>query len=110
MKRGQIWGMDLVIAMSIFSLGVVIFYFYSVNLHAESKEVFETLMYEGNGIIESLFSNGYPENWDEADVVTIGIFSDGKINLCPKKTRSEAVKKPSRRRLSKQPPPTAFLD
>lgn len=79
-KSGQIWGTDLVIAAVIFSVTLVFFYIYTFNQSAESEMAFESLSYEGGIITETLLSQGYPEEWNETNVVQLGVLSEGKIN------------------------------
>lgn len=79
-KRGQAWGFDLIIAMTIFLAGMVVFFFYTLNFPSEREEVFNKMSYEGKVIGDSLLSEGYPVNWDENNVVTIGILTDNKVN------------------------------
>ncbi len=79
-KRAQAWGMDLMVAFVIFTIGIVIFYFYAINQPGEAEEKIDSLSYEGKIIGDSIFSDGYPENWDSSNVVTLGILSNNKIN------------------------------
>ena len=79
-KRSQAWGMDLVIALAIFSVGLVAFYIYSLNAPSEAKEVIDSLFYDGKIIANSILSEGYPINWNLSNVVTLGILSENKIN------------------------------
>ena len=79
-KKGQIWGMDLVIATIIFSAAIAFFYLYTFNQSAESERLLEDLGYEGGIITDTLLSEGHPENWNETNVVQLGILTNGKIN------------------------------
>ena len=79
-KKAQAWGTDLVIAFMIFSFAIIFFYFYSFNYSNETKDMLELLTYEGNFIADSLLSPGYPDTWDESDVLEIGLTTNGKIN------------------------------
>lgn len=79
-KKGQIWSMDLMIAVMIFSIGILIFYFYAFNGPNESKEIIETLEYDGKIVTNTILSEGSPKNWNSADVFKIGILSEGTIN------------------------------
>lgn len=79
-KRGQIWGADLMIAASIFVFGITIFYFYSINVSNESPEIMENLFYEGNFIANTILSEGAPIEWNETNVLKIGILTGDKIN------------------------------
>lgn len=80
-KKAQGWSLDIMIAGSIFIVGLVVFYFYSMNNPGESEETMDNLFYNGEIITESLLSEGYPKNWNINNVVTIGILdSNNKIN------------------------------
>lgn len=78
--RAQIWGMDLVVAVIIFSIGLTGFYLYSLNEQGSSQEIVELLSYDGRIISEIILSEGYPENWDTSNVVEIGILKNNKID------------------------------
>jgi len=75
-KKSQAWGIDLIIAITIFLTGIIIFYFYSIN----SSEELKSLSYDGNNIASSILSEGYPALWNTENVEKIGILSNGKIN------------------------------
>jgi len=79
-KKAQGWGMDLMIALSIFLIGVVIFYIYSLNNPNEAKENIEDLFHDGESLTNILLSEGFPNSWNSTNVVRIGIFSNDKIN------------------------------
>lgn len=79
-KRAQAWGFDLLTAVSLFFIGIVLFFMYSINYPKESQETIELLQYESDFISETLLSEGYPADWDENNVGKIGIVDDGKIN------------------------------
>lgn len=79
-KRAQAWGFDLMIAMAIFVAGIIFFYFYAVNMPNETENINNRLAYAGDLIANNLLSEGSPSNWDESNVITIGITSKDKIN------------------------------
>lgn len=79
-KKAQIWGLDLVVAVAIFSISLSIFYFYALNGKAEVFEKIELLSYDAKQISQSILSSGYPEDWNEQNVVEIGLTTDGKLN------------------------------
>jgi len=79
-KKAQAWGIDLAVALMIFTFGILIFFFYAVNRPGEARENLDSLFYDGNLIADSVMSKGAPPNWDSSNVVTIGILSDEKIN------------------------------
>jgi len=79
-KKAQAWGFDLMVGVSIFFLGMLLFFLYALNLPSERDETFTEMNYEGNLIGDSLLSEGFPRNWNSDNVVNIGILSDGKVN------------------------------
>ena len=79
-NKAQGWGMDLIIAVTIFTFGLVAFYMYSLNSPGEAKEKIESLSYDGKILTNTILSDGAPESWNTENVVKIGILSDNKIN------------------------------
>ncbi len=79
-KRGQAWGIDLAVALMIFTFGILVFFFYTVNRTSQASETLDLMSYEGGVIADSLLSEGSPKNWNTSRVNTLGILSDGKIN------------------------------
>lgn len=79
-KRSQAWGIDLAVALVIFTVGILIFFFYTVNRPAEARESLDYMFYDGNLIADSVMSKGAPSGWNSSNVITIGVLSDNKIN------------------------------
>jgi hypothetical protein len=82
-KKAQIWSLDLIIATTIFLIGIITVYLFSVNLSSEADENLNTLLYEGNLIASNILSNGSPSNWQLGnidDTIMPGILTDGKID------------------------------
>ncbi|MFA5174473.1 MAG: hypothetical protein WC438_04805 [Candidatus Pacearchaeota archaeon] len=79
-KSAQAWGMDLMIGVIIFSIGIIVFFIYSINAPGEQKENFQELSYQGNLIAKTILSEGYPLDWNDINAVKIGILSGDKIN------------------------------
>ena len=79
-KNAQVWGLDLMMAVFIFVIGVVAFLIYTVNYSGEAAESFERLKYEGDNSMKMLLSEGSPKDWKESDVLRIGVVSNNKIN------------------------------
>ncbi|MCD4771194.1 hypothetical protein K8R30_02125 [archaeon] len=77
-SRAQIWSFDLLAGMTLFLVGIVIFFVYSLNQPGQTQDTFELLSYEGNIVANNLMASGYPEKWNLTNVVTIGI-TDGNI-------------------------------
>lgn len=78
-NRGQAWGFDLTIGGTIFVGAMVVFYFYTLNF-SSGEGITANLDYEARILSDSLLSEGYPENWDENNVIEIGILSDGRVD------------------------------
>ncbi len=79
-KRAQAWGIDLMIASIIFITGIISFYLYSLNAVDQTEDKLNSLSYDGNIIGDMILSEGLPKNWNEQNVVTIGILTENKIN------------------------------
>ena len=79
-KKGQIWGMDLMIAITIFLVGLMGAYVYAINYSSEAGEILDEFFYEGS-VSSSLFlSEGSPINWTRDNFDTLGITSNNRIN------------------------------
>ena len=48
--KAQAWGMDLAIALILFSIAMLTFYIYSLNQPGEAKEKLELMLYDGKVI------------------------------------------------------------
>jgi hypothetical protein len=79
-KKAQAWGIDLMIAVVMFSMGIVTFYLYTINNPAESKEAMEFLFTDGKIIGDTILSEGVPADWNSLDVIKIGVLTDNKID------------------------------
>lgn len=79
-KKAQVWGLDLIIAVFIFSIGITVFLIYSINYSEEAADTFENLRYDGERIMQTLLLEGSPKDWSESDVARIGILSNNRIN------------------------------
>ncbi len=79
-KKAQAWGFDLLIAFMIFIGGIIVFYLYSLNFPNETENTINTLTYEGSVVANAVLSSGFPSDWNENNVVTPGILTNGKID------------------------------
>ena len=77
--KAQSWGIDLSIAIIIFTAGIIAFFLYVLNNPNQDIEILEELSNDGNIIMESLLSEGYPLEWNSENVIKIGLFQDNKI-------------------------------
>lgn len=78
-KKAQAWGLDLIIALVIFIIGVVAFYTFMLN-NSSSDEIFSAMKSEGEAISDSLLTEGAPIDWEVSNVNSIGITSENGIN------------------------------
>lgn len=78
--KGQVWGLDVMMAVALFLVSIMIFFTYTINYSEESSDEFKLLTYDGESISASLLSEGYPKNWDSSNVQTIGLTTNGEIN------------------------------
>ena len=60
-KKAQVWGIDLVVAVIIFTLGITVFSIYSLNQQGQAEEILEKLL-KKHRIKATIFSE--PENRD----------------------------------------------
>ncbi len=79
-KKAQAWGIDLFIASVIFTVGIIVFYVYTINDTGDAIKETDSLFYDGKMIADSILSEGHPENWTSDNVISIGIISDNKID------------------------------
>ncbi|MBI2452018.1 hypothetical protein HYV50_02985 [Candidatus Pacearchaeota archaeon] len=80
MKKAQAWGFDLLIGGTIFLGAIIFFYLFTYNYPSSGEETFDILIYEAGLVSDSLLSEGYPVDWNETNVVRIGILSQNKID------------------------------
>ena len=78
-KKNQVWGFDLIIAVTLFLIGIIAIYIYAINL-SEAQETLDSLFYEGNLISSLILSEGSPSGWTIENVETPGILTKQKIN------------------------------
>ena len=75
--KGQMWYFDLVIALTIFTLIIILSF----------KYISETFMYEDSDIIDdiesfsdTLMSEGRPYDWNESYVISIGLSTNNSLD------------------------------
>lgn len=56
-RQAQAWSLDIVVATVIFTIGIIVLYFYSINNLARSDESLDNLFYEGNVAAELILSD-----------------------------------------------------
>lgn len=79
-KSAQIWGLDIMMGLSLFLVGIMIFFIYTLNQSDETKESFDLLFYDGKILADNLMSSGHPQDWNSTNAVILGLTTDNKIN------------------------------
>lgn len=79
-NRGQAWSFDLMIGVTIFVAALSLLFFYSINYKAETEDILNAMQYDGNAAADILLSEGYPQNWNQTNVIVPGILSNNRIN------------------------------
>ncbi|MFA5856023.1 MAG: hypothetical protein WC867_01595 [Candidatus Pacearchaeota archaeon] len=80
MKKAQAWGIDISVGIIIFILGIIVFFIYTLNGSNEANENLEELNLNGDYIMNTILSEGFPSNWTLVDVTKIGILKNDKID------------------------------
>ena len=86
--KSQVWSIDLIIGIIIFSTALILFYKYSINtIDIEKKDVGDLLL-DAKLISSYLVSPGYPANWQDnpGDVTLIGL-TNGNMDINAKKVK-----------------------
>ena len=79
--KSQMWFTDFVIALLLFSFVMIAYYSYTSNVQDEDAKPAERLRSDVEAISSSLLSSGYPIDWNNNTVQSIGITSnDQRIN------------------------------
>lgn len=68
-SKAQTWSLDLVIASTIFMMGIIILYVYAINYSSQTRDQLDELFYEGNLVSKLILSEK-----------EFGILSEGKVN------------------------------
>ncbi len=80
MSKGQIWSIDLIIAVTIFLTGIIFFYVYTLNYGNDADTTLVEMQYDAEHIADIVRSAGYPKNWSPGEVNIPGIIDEGHIN------------------------------
>ena len=72
--------MDFAIAMALFLFTLMVYFGYTNNIQKQEKGELDILLKDAKAISTSLSLSGYPQNWDNATVMRIGIADEQKLN------------------------------
>src|SRR3989338_3668446 len=72
-KNAQMWFMDFVIGIIIFSLVLITYYTYTTNISKQDAVVLNDIISDSKSVSSSLMLAGFPENWNNETVQRIGL-------------------------------------
>jgi hypothetical protein len=77
-KKAQVWTTDYIAGLLIFILALTL----SVKLivNAYSPDDYSQLKKEGIRVTENLLSEGYPLDWNETNVIRVGLFTNNRFD------------------------------
>ncbi len=78
--KGQIWYLDIMFALSIFTVALVFFFKADINFLDKAVDTLEDMDLEAGLLSDSLMSPGYPAGWDTGNVIEIGLTKKNRIN------------------------------
>jgi len=80
-KKAQVWYIDFMVGLLIMIMAIIIYYQYQGNLSDESEADWQEMTIDSKFISSSLMSGGYPLNWTNETVETIGLTDENyRIN------------------------------
>ncbi len=80
-NKAQMWFMDFVIGIIIFSLVLITYYTYTTNISKQDAVILNDIISDSKSVSSSLMLAGFPENWDNETVQRIGLMgSNRKVN------------------------------
>ncbi len=79
-RRGQIWSLDMMMAVVMFMLALFMVYQYLINSERTNVSDIEELARDSQVISSQLLSEGLPKGWNSTDVKMIGVAKDFRIN------------------------------
>lgn len=83
-NKSQIWSLDLIIGIIIFTTSLVLFYKYGIESIDFERQDVNNLLLDAKVISNYLISEGYPNDWTLGNVTLIGL-TNGNMDLNPEK-------------------------
>lgn len=80
LSRAQAWYIDFAIGALLFIFTIVVYLGYTNNFQSQGNGAVDVLLKDAKAISSSLVLSGYPDNWDNTNVIRIGIADNHKIN------------------------------
>lgn len=85
-SKSQAWYMDFAVALLLFTFTLVVYFSYTNNVQKQQGSNVDTLLKDATAISNSLVLAGYPDSWNNATVIRIGIANEQKLNSTKLKT------------------------
>ncbi|HLC31167.1 MAG TPA: hypothetical protein VJK51_00730 [Candidatus Nanoarchaeia archaeon] len=79
-SQAQAWGFDIIIAVIIFTAGILVLFIYTLNYPGQSQEKINDMQKEGSYMLSILLSEGNPSNWTTETVIQPGLLSNNRLN------------------------------
>lgn len=77
-KKTQMWFTDFVIGTLIFTLMLIGYYTYTTNISKQDSLTANDLIADAESVSTTILLAGYPDNWDNTTVRSIGITNDNQ--------------------------------
>lgn len=78
-KNGQAFVIDIIIAVSILCLISILYFSFYTNQNIKENTDYSNLLSEAKTISDYLTTQGYPNDWNQTNVVRLGLFNSEKI-------------------------------
>jgi len=79
-KDSQIWSIDLILSFFIISFLLLIIPLLYFGQEEKGYEKIKEMNEYGDYLIETILSEGYPQNWNTSNFIKIGILTNGRVN------------------------------
>ncbi|MGV8150653.1 MAG: hypothetical protein ACP5NV_02915 [Candidatus Woesearchaeota archaeon] len=77
-KKSQVWTIEFILSFLIFTAAILLSVKSVVNVYANDNII--EVQGDSESISQYLLSQGYPEDWDESNVIRPGISTNNRIN------------------------------
>ncbi len=78
--KAQAWYVDFILGISLFIAALVIYYNYIYEFSSQEENSYNKLIDESSVVSSSLVTSGFPNDWNNSNVVRIGLADETKIN------------------------------
>ncbi len=78
--KAQVWSLDAIIGVTIFTSAIILFYVYAVNFSDDAQVALTEMQNDGKFVSSNLLSEGSPRNWNLTHVEVPGISNRNRIN------------------------------